>query len=168
MRREQYERLSAPFRKNPQAVKALNLVNQVITFGVYAVYTVTGLVLLIRRDPRAKRFLLPPAAGFLGVTLFRRVKNSPRPHQVWDIEPLLSRRKDGQSFPSRHTYSIFAIASTFGFLWPVTGALLLIAGIILAAVRVIGGVHFIKDVLAGAACGLLTGLAGRLACRDNK
>lgn len=163
MTQEQYEKLSAPFRRSPKAVRVLNQVNKVITAGVYAVYTITGIVLLLKKDPRAKAFLIPPAVGFAGVTVFRKLQNSPRPYQVWDIEPLIPRRKNGQSFPSRHTFSIFAIASTFLFLWPVIGTVLLLAGVVLAAARVIAGVHFAKDVAAGALCGLLTGWAGFLA-----
>ena len=167
MTKEQYEKLSAPVRRNPKVVKVLNRVNKVITIGVYAAYSVTGLFLLLKKDARAKRFLIPPAVGFAGVTLYRKRKNALRPYQVWEIEPLIPRKKDGQSFPSRHTYSIFAIASSFFFLWPVIGIVLLAAGVVLAGTRVIAGVHFVKDVAAGAACGLLTGWIGKLLFRET-
>ena len=60
--------------------------------------------------------------------------------------------------PSRHAYSIFAIAAAWLLFCPPVGVALLVVGVGLAAVRVLGGIHYPVDVLVGAACGLVAGL----------
>ena len=46
---------------------------------------------------------------------------------------------------------------TFLWLCPPAGAVFLIVGVLLALCRVIGGVHFPRDVIAGAAAGIAAG-----------
>ena len=75
-------------------------------------------------------------------------------------EPIIKRKGTGKSFPSRHTFSIFVIAVTVFYFWPVAGIITGIAGAVLATVRVLGGVHFVRDVIAGAAIGIGCGLIG--------
>ena len=65
-----------------------------------------------------------------------------------------------QSFPSRHVCSIFIIATVTFYLYPLPGMVLFAAGVVLAVVRVVTGVHFLRDVLAGAVCGVVMGLVG--------
>ena len=71
---------------------------------------------------------------------------------------LIKKDKKGQSFPSRHVFSIFLIATLWFCFWKPVGIFLFIAGVFLAIVRVIGGVHFVTDVCAGALLGVLAGL----------
>ena len=54
-------------------------------------------------------------------------------------------------------FSIFLIGTTFYFCCPIPeiGILILILGVLLACLRVVSGVHFIKDVIAGALLGIL-------------
>ena len=65
----------------------------------------------------------------------------------------------GNSFPSRHVFSIYIIAMAAWYVWMPLGVILCVAGVFLAAARVIGRVHFMKDVVAGAliavGCGIL-------------
>lgn len=62
--------------------------------------------------------------------------------------------------PSRHVFSITIIAMCWLYIYQPIGIVLLILTIILAAVRVIAGVHFIRDVIAGIAVGILCGFIG--------
>ena len=102
-------------------------------------------------------FIFIPAICFLTVTIFRKVINKQRPYEKLPIQSLIKKDKKGQSFPSRHVFSIFLIATLWFCFWKPVGIFLFIAGIFLAIVRVIGGVHFISDVCAGAALGILAG-----------
>ena len=52
------------------------------------------------------------------------------------------------------------IAMAIGYVWMPGGILFLILGVLLAVIRVIGGVHFPRDVAAGAAIGILVGILG--------
>ena len=118
------------------------------------------LCLLLARSPLLLRAVLTPGVSFVIVSLFRRVYNAPRPYEVLDIAPLIHKDTHGKSFPSRHVFSVFVITAVFFRVSPPLGALLAAVGVLIALIRVIGGVHFFMDVLAGALIGLLSGAAG--------
>lgn len=157
MTKEGYARLSAPFRARPGAVIALD---KGLTLAVYLAYPALLLWLLRTGDPRLLRTVVTPGASFLVVSLVRRWYNAPRPYEVLDIKPLIPKDTAGKSFPSRHAFSIFVIAAAFWSVCPPLGGVLLAAGVLLSAARVVGGVHFPRDVIAGAVIGLASGLLG--------
>ena len=86
--------------------------------------------------------------------------NAKRPYEVLDIQPIITKNTKGHSMPSRHVFSMFVIAMAFLWVLPWAGALLLCFGAALALVRVIGGVHFPRDVIAGALVGIVSGILG--------
>lgn len=159
MTKEQYECLAAPFR-TPLRRKALVWINRALTVAAYAVYIGMCLLWAWRRDVRLLPTLLIPGIPFALVSLFRKRFNAPRPYEALDIDPLIAKDTHGKSFPSRHVFSMFVIAMTGGLLSPVVPAILLPAGAIMAWIRVVGGVHFPRDVIAGAIVGLLSGAIG--------
>lgn len=96
--------------------------------------------------------------GFFLLSLGRSLYNRPRPYQTWAIQPLIKKDSLGESFPSRHVFSATVIAMLALMLNPwLGGAMLFLAGA-LAFLRVLGGVHYPSDVLAGYAIGILVGL----------
>lgn len=160
MTAETYEKISAPFRNRPNSVKRLEYLNKILTAITYVTYIALVISQLFMDRQNCWKVLLIPAIGFVGVTLFRKIFNAKRPYQLLDIQPLLSRRKEGQSFPSRHAFSIFMIAMAVGYVWLPLGIVFVVLGVLLAYVRVVGGVHFPKDVIAGALIGIIWGLVG--------
>lgn len=84
--------------------------------------------------------------------------NRPRPYQTWDIQPLIKKDSLGKSFPSRHVFSATTIAMFTLLLNPWLGGTMLFLAAILAILRVLGGVHYPSDVLAGYVIGILVGL----------
>ena len=97
------------------------------------------------------------ALGIAAVSAYRSCLNAPRPYERCAISPLIVRDGAGESFPSRHAFSAFAIAASwFAASVPVAVVLLVAAGA-LAVCRVLGGVHFPRDVVAGAFIGSATG-----------
>lgn len=142
--------------------KIINVSNRLITSIVYAIYPIILILLLYTRDPRFWRVLLAPSISFVIVSIFRRAINAPRPYEVTGKKPMIDKDTKGNSFPSRHVFSIFVIASTLFFISKPLGLFLMFAGSILAVLRVVGGVHFKKDVIAGAIIGILSGLLGFL------
>ena len=95
--------------------------------------------------------------SFLLVSVFRNLYNAKRPYELLEIQPLIHKDKKGKSFPSRHVFSVFVIAMTFLWLCPPAGVVFLVVGVLLALCRVIGGVHFPRDVIAGALAGIAAG-----------
>ena len=132
----------------------------VLTRIVYIIYPVLLIYLAINKEPDLLRALLVPGISFVLVSAFRYLLNAPRPYEVSGKEPIIKRKGSGKSFPSRHTFSVFVIAVTVFYFWPVAGTITGIAGALLASVRVLGGVHYVKDVIAGAAIGIGCGLIG--------
>ena len=101
---------------------------------------------------------------FIILTMVRGFINAPRPYELIgfykDSPP---KGKCGKSFPSRHVFSIFLIATlTFTHL-PVLSLILLVLGAALAVSRVLLGIHFMRDVIAGALSGVASGVIGLLA-----
>ena len=102
------------------------------------------------------------AIGLLTVTLMRKIINAPRPYEFYDFYEQKPRDKSGQSFPSRHAYSAFVIAVISWLLHPAVSISLFVVGICLSVARVLLGIHFVRDVLVGAALGIISGVLGIL------
>lgn len=140
--------------------KYINQLNRLITSLVYTIYPVVLATLLLTRDERFWRALLAPAVSFVLVSIFRNVYNAPRPYEVSGVKPIIKKESKGKSFPSRHVFSIFVIATVLFFIYKPLGLILMVAGLVLAVLRVIGGVHFPRDVIVGAIVGILSGVLG--------
>ena len=127
---------------------------------IYILYPLTLVLLLWQRNMLFLPVLFVPLAGFLSVTYLRRWCNAPRPYEVYGLPPLVSKNTRGLSFPSRHCACAAVIAVS---LWKVSWAMGLacgIAALVIAACRVLAGVHFPRDVIAGLALGGMIGLVG--------
>ena len=155
-----YEGIEQYFRKWEMLFDLLVFFNTWIPRLVYISYPLLLLFLIFTKDERAVKVLLVPFAAFLFTTIIRKVKNEPRPYEKYTIRPLIPREKKGESFPSRHTLSIMIIAFAFFYINPIIGILFFLLGILLAAIRVLGGIHFPRDVIAAALISLVFGLIG--------
>lgn len=153
-----YTKIMRPFRVHPQYISVLNLLNRFFTLAGFLLYPVLLIWMAVQTDKRFFAFLFIPAFFFFAMSRIRKLLNSPRPYEVYDIQPLISRDGSGQSFPSRHVFSIFMIGTLWcGTALPV-GVFLLICGLLLAFIRVVAGVHFPKDVFWGAILGIIGGM----------
>jgi len=70
---------------------------------------------------------------------------------------------DQFSFPSGHSITAFAVVVSVAFFYPVLMAGLLFCALSVAVSRILLGMHFLSDVVAGAAIGSLLGYAAALA-----
>ena len=103
-------------------------------------------------------YIMVPAFGFVLLTLVRKWINQPRPYETWGIVPLLDKDSSGNSMPSRHVFSATIISMACVHANLPAGLILLVLSALLGLVRVLGGVHYPKDVLVGYACGLIWGI----------
>ncbi len=94
-----------------------------------------------------------PAGAYLAGTVLRARLNYQRPYQQEGFTPLIPKQKQGHAFPSRHAVSASAIAATWWVVSPAVSVLLWVFVLVICVVRVLAGVHFIRDVVAGAAFG---------------
>jgi undecaprenyl-diphosphatase len=120
-----------------------------------------GCILLVFGGPR--RFTAVLAAGAAAVTgiclfkLIKRVSHRARPCQ---LEPHCWSRvlpPDQFSFPSGHSITAFAVAVCIGLFYPQLQDALLFIAVCVAASRIILGMHFLSDVIAGSAIGAALG-----------
>ena len=142
-----YERISAPFRTRPQTARALAFLDKALVALIAAVYLGVLAWLALSGDPRLARAVLVPGIGFVVVSGARVAINAPRPYEAYRIDPLIHKDTQGKSMPSRHLFSACIIACTLLWIEPWWGALAFIACAIVAFCRIIGGVHFPRDVV---------------------
>ena len=154
---QQYDRYVSFFRKNPGWISGIKMVNHILTLTGFIVYPAIILSLLYKKSRKLKTYLLLPAVAFILVSVFRKKWNRPRPYENPEIHTITKREKKGQSFPSRHLFSYFLISVLLKSLCPPAGILMMVSGFILAVIRVILGVHYPSDVIAGTLLGLFSG-----------
>ncbi|MGN0571043.1 MAG: phosphatase PAP2 family protein [Candidatus Fimenecus sp.] len=160
MTREQYAKWSRPFRKNKRLRQGLVYTDLLLTGLVYLSYPVLLCVLFFTKDVRLWRCFFVPFISFLAVSGLRKLIDAERPYEKWQFHPIIRKEKHGESLPSRHVFSVFVIAFAFYYTFVPVGIMLTVCGVILAVVRVLGGVHFPRDVLVGAAIGIFAGVLG--------
>ena len=156
---EWYQNISSRLTSHPPLLFLLRSFNRLMTVTMPLLYLalLVTTYLQLGLGQQVRIYLLVPASGFVTLSLFRKKINHPRPYETWDISPLLEKDSSGQSMPSRHVFSatIISMASLHASL-PV-GLVCLLFSALLGLVRVLGGVHYPKDVLVGYACGLVWG-----------
>ncbi|MBE5890252.1 MAG: phosphatase PAP2 family protein [Lachnospiraceae bacterium] len=150
------------FAAHKKITAVIRWMNKIVTILVMLSYPALLIYLLITKSSLLYRAIVVPLDGFIILSVFRYFVNRKRPYELYEIKPLIEKDTKGKSFPSRHVFSAVAIAATF-WLWspfPVLGVVIAALSVLLAAVRVMMGVHFISDVCAGIICGVACGLIG--------
>lgn len=160
MTKEQYIKITTPLREDEEKAKRVTGANQVLTGLIYCVYPLYVVVLFLEKNPLLLRSVLVPAVSFGLLTVVRRMINAPRPYEKFDMTPIIEKDTKGKSFPSRHVFSVFIIAFTIFVSHTGAGIMIALIGVAIAVIRVIGGVHEPRDVIAGAMAGIVAGIAG--------
>jgi undecaprenyl-diphosphatase len=97
------------------------------------------------------------SAAAVGICLFRILKRASRRKRPCEIEPhcwAAILPPDKYSFPSGHSITAFAVAFSVGFFYPDLQVPLLAVAVLIASSRIILGMHFLSDVLAGSLIGI--------------
>lgn len=157
---EWYDHIAGKIKNKPFLLSLLRTFNRFMTVVMPMIY-LTLLATTYLQEGLGKQVLIYvfiPASGFVILSFLRKKINAPRPYEEWDIKPLLDRDSPGQSMPSRHVFSATIISVACMHASLTMGMICLTLSAFLGLVRVLGGVHYPKDVLVGYACGLVWGV----------
>ncbi|HYW41752.1 MAG TPA: phosphatase PAP2 family protein [Bryobacteraceae bacterium] len=119
-------------------------------------YAMGAVILLFGGEERFRAVAAAALAALAGVALFLRIKKAAGRRRPGVFEPhcwatLLP--PDQFSFPSGHTITACAVAVSLSRFYPDLALGLLFCVLSVAASRILLGMHFLSDVLAGAAIG---------------
>lgn len=175
MTAEQYKPIYDWFTARPAAYRALKIATRALSLVVAGGYAL--LVAWLAWDWLAKaraglalswtgyqeaadaalwqlvRCTVVPAAVFLLGTAVRAWINAPRPYQQPGFTPLIPKKTQGKSCPSRHCLCAGCIAVVGWAVHPAAGVLFTLAAVAACLTRVLAGVHSVRDVACGAALG---------------
>ena len=157
---EWYDHVAGKIENKPFLLSLLRTFNRFMTVVMPIVY-LTLLTTIYFREGFGKQVLIYvfiPASGFVILSFLRKKINAPRPYEEWNIKPLLDRDSPGQSMPSRHVFSATIISMACMHASLPIGMICLTLSAFLGLVRVLGGVHFPKDVVVGYICALVWGV----------
>jgi membrane-associated phospholipid phosphatase len=170
---ERYQTIYKWFTARPAAKRALLIADTAVPLFLAVLYGILlgrfGLAwytaaALLDEAPAAAcgkmfwRVVLIPAVTLAGGTLLRNRLNFPRPYAQPGFTPLKQKEGDGCSLPSRHALSAGVIASVWTCTEPAWCPLFLVLLACVCVLRVLVGVHDIRDVVSGAALGFACGL----------
>jgi len=120
-----------------------------------------GLMLLVFGGPQ--RFSAIGAAGasaITGIGVFKLLKTLSQRPRPCHIEPHCWSKvlpPDRFSFPSGHTMTAFSIALVVSYFYPSLEGMLFFAALSIALSRIVLGMHYLSDVLAGMVIGVALG-----------
>ena len=157
---EWYQNISSRLTSHPPLLFLLRSFNRLMTVAMPLVYLalLVTTYLQLGLGQQVGVYLLIPASGFVILSFLRKKINAPRPYEVWEIVPLLDRDSPGRSMPSRHVFSATIISMACLHASITIGMICLTLSAFLGLVRVLGGVHYPKDVVVGYICALVWGV----------
>lgn len=153
-----YLKLYEPYKKDLAKKRRLNILDKIVTYSVFISFPVFLIIGFLMGKDFVLRLVLTTFIPFVLLSFFRKLFNFKRPYEVFNITPVLDKDTKGKSFPSRHVFSAFLIASSCLFVNYYYGIFVLILGVLLMYIRVVGGVHFFRDVVCGMILGVSFGI----------
>ena len=157
---EWYDHVAGNIETKPFFLTLLRAFNRFMTVVMPIVYLTLLATTYLQEGlgEQALIYVFVPASGFVILSLLRKKINAPRPYEEWGIKPLLDRDSPGQSMPSRHVFSASIISMACLHASLTMGMICLTLSAFLGLVRVLGGVHYPKDVVVGYICALVWGV----------
>ena len=154
-----YERVRPFFVTHPYYLSLLKWTNRLVTLlmPLLYFYVLWAAYLKASKTWIVVAYLLVPATGFIVLSVIRKRMDWPRPYELGTFPPLLNREGKGSSMPSRHVFSAAIISTVAWGVHPLLSVLGLSLALLLAGVRVLAGVHFVRDVVVGFLSAILWG-----------
>lgn len=155
-----YERVRPFFITHGFCLSLLKWANRLVTLlmPLLYFYVLWAVYLESSKSWEVLAYLLVPATGFIVLSVIRKQINWPRPYEFGTFPPLLTREGKGSSMPSRHVFSAAIISTVAWGVNPLLSVLGLSLALLLAGVRVLAGLHFVRDVVVGFVVALLWGI----------
>lgn len=124
---------------------------------LFVVIYLVGVIISATKNIEVIKFLAVPFFTLIFNTTVRKVLNKPRPFLNDGVEKLVEHKESG-SFPSNHACSSMIIALSYILVYPPMVLPLAIMAIFTGLSRVMTGVHYPFDIVAGWFVSLLSGL----------
>ena len=145
-------------KRHSAVLRAISYIAAILSVCAFGYLCVTS---FLYEPIRALEPILICGVPFVAVTVIRKIINAPRPYEIFPLfEGELPKSKKGESFPSRHAFSAFVIGTLTLLTDPFLGIPLLLCALAMSAARVLLGVHFVRDVVAGGAIGIASAVIG--------
>jgi undecaprenyl-diphosphatase len=125
-------------------------------------YGLGGILLIFGGPQKYAAVSAAGAAGILGVFVFKALKHLSQRPRPCHLEPHCWSKvlpPDRFSFPSGHTMSAFSMALVVSYYYPGLEGPLFFLAISIGVSRIVLGMHFLSDVLAGIVLGISLGCA---------
>ena len=125
-------------------------------------YGLGGLLLTFGGPQRFAAVGSAGLAAIVGIFVFKTLKRLSQRPRPCHLEPhcwATILPPDQFSFPSGHTMTAFSIAIVVSFFYPHLQGVLLFLAVSIAISRIVLGMHFLSDVLAGVVLGVALGCA---------
>jgi undecaprenyl-diphosphatase len=125
-------------------------------------YGLAAILLVIGGPSRYVAVGASGCAAIAGIFLFKGLKNLSRRERPCQLEPHCWAKvlpPDQFSFPSGHTMTAFSIALVVSYFYPSLEGPMYFLAVSIGVSRIVLGMHFLSDVLAGAALGSALGVA---------
>lgn len=158
MTKERYIALMNFWQNKPKLRSVTAVTQKFLEIAVFIIYPLFTSYLFIKGDKFWVYSVFDCGISFLAVSLLRRVLNKPRPYEKYGVLPAVAKETKGCSFPSRHAFSAGIIAVNLLAFFPVIGIVVLCFAVIISVLRVLLGLHFVRDVAWGITVGILLGL----------
>mgnify|MGYP003226871258 CR=1 FL=1 len=132
----------------------LKFVYKIFPLTVFASYPILLVYTFLWQKDLFLKSLTVPAGVFWGITLLRIIIKEERPYVRYGVAPVFAK----DSKPSRHTASAFIIAMAILRFNVWAGIAYLFIAVMISVSRVCAGVHYVRDVIVGAAIAILCGI----------
>ncbi len=157
MTKEGYLAIIDYFTARKRMLKAAIITQKLCELAVYVIYPLFLAALIFAKNDFWWKSALVCGISFVAVSLLRIRINAERPYEKYGFSPLIKKESKGRSFPSRHAFSAAIIAVNIGAVCLPLGIAVGVIALVIAFLRVVLGVHFIKDVVFGIIAGIVLG-----------
>ena len=138
--------------------KTLTFLNNALTWAGVVAFIVLVIISFLADQLLCLKICLTCSISFCLVSILRKVINLPRPK----LEGGIYNKRDGESFPSRHTFSMMMIGLSWINLNIVVGMVVCGLAILLGGIRIAIGAHYPRDIYGAIVIALTFAGAGYL------